>query len=61
MPENTRELKPRYRIQFHLLDDEGKPYQNTPFTIKLVVVHYKFQTKRKPQMGLSKRIANRRD
>ncbi|MFZ7323550.1 hypothetical protein ACLSZQ_10930, partial [Avibacterium volantium] len=35
VPDNTGELKPLYRLQFHLLDDEGRPYQNTPFSIKL--------------------------
>ncbi|MFZ7296640.1 hypothetical protein ACLSZN_10470, partial [Avibacterium avium] len=33
--DNTGELKPLYRLQFHLLDDEGRPYPNTPFSIKL--------------------------
>ena len=35
VPENTGELQPLYKVQFHLLDDENRPYANTPFSILL--------------------------
>ena len=35
VPNNTGELQPLYRVQFHCVDDNGKPYVNTPFTIQL--------------------------
>ena len=35
VPNNTGELKQPYRIQFRLTDDNGIPYANTKFSIKL--------------------------